>query len=101
MRTKEQFENERYYGIQKFETQEEAFKVMNGEWGAPGADVFTKLVIADDEEFPKVILKRAIMKWLEYKYKKITLKECRKSFSQTDYLLRNGQPLKILGMYKY
>ena len=37
MRTQKEFENERYYGLQKFDYPQEAFKVMEGVWGESNA----------------------------------------------------------------
>ena len=66
MRTKKEFEDERYFGIQKFTEPMEAFKVMEGRWGESGMDTQTDLLILTDETFRKAILIRAIEKYAEY-----------------------------------
>ena len=67
MRSKEQFENERYFGLQKFDTAEEAFSVMEGIWGEANAEDSKELHILTDETFKKAIVSRAITIYLDYK----------------------------------
>ena len=91
MRTKKEFEDERYFGIQKFTEPMEAFKVMEGRWGESGMDTQTDLLILTDETFRKAILIRAIEKYAEYKNGKISWEECSKALGTgnevSDYLL--------------
>lgn len=67
MRTEKEFEEERFFGIQKFSTPEEAFKVLEGKWGTDALDTQEKFLVATDETFKKAILIRAVEKYLEYK----------------------------------
>ena len=67
MRSKEEFQNERYFGLQKFNTPEEAFKVMEGIWGEINHDDSKELHIFTDEAFLSTILSRAITIYLDYK----------------------------------
>jgi len=77
MRTEKEFEEERFFGIQKFSTPEEAFKVLEGKWGT--------------DAFKKAILIRAVEKYFEYKNGKITWEKCSQALdlseNVTDYLL--------------
>ena len=92
MRTKEDFENERFYGIQKFDTFEEAFAVMRGKWGKEGCEPYYNLLLADDEIFKAAVLLRAIKRVCEARLGNLDMKKCKmdlglskKNF--TDYLL--------------
>lgn len=91
MRTEKEFEEERFFGIQKFSTPEEAFKVLEGKWGTDALDMQEKFLVATDETFKKAILIRAVEKYLEYKDGKITWEECSQALDLsekvTDYLL--------------
>ena len=86
MRSKKEQEEERYFGIQKFETPEEAFKVMEGSWGDRGTDTESSLFICTDEQFEKAIFVRAAEKYIEYKEGKITLEECNRKLLRNDEL---------------
>lgn len=93
MRTQKEFEEERYFGIQKFTDPVEAFKVMEGRWGEYGGvdGTQTDLLVATPKTFKKVILTRAIEKYAEYKDGKIAWEDCSKALgigdNVTDYLL--------------
>ena len=91
MRTEKEFEEERYFGLQRFDNPEEAFDVMCGYWGGSVDDCYKELLILTDESFPKVILKRALQKMCDYKLGRISWEDCSKALglSQTvsDYLL--------------
>lgn len=92
MRTKEQFENEIYYGIQKFTSPSEAFKTIRGQWTDDNLACESNIVIMDDETFPHEIFCRAFLKYSEYKLGQITKYECDKALGKradniTDYLL--------------
>ena len=91
MRTQEQFEAERYFGIQKFSDPYEAFKVMDGNWGKNAEETQSALLVTTDESFRKTIQVRAIEKYVEYKEGKITWEECSRALGiaekVTDYLL--------------
>lgn len=95
MRTKKQFLEERYFGIQKFINANEAFDVIKGEWGENNAAIGqANLVVADDESFRDVIYARAAEKYIDYKEGKITKDECNKAIgigdsngTISDYLL--------------
>lgn len=91
MRSKKEFEEERHFGIQKFDTAEEAFNVMEGSWGERGTDSKSSVFIATDEQFEKAILLRAAEKYVEFKEGRITLEECNRALMRsedfTDYLV--------------
>lgn len=91
MRSKKEQEEERYFGIQKFENVKDAFYVMLGCWGDINSDAFTNLTILDDEQFCKYILLRAAEKYIELKEGRITKEECDKCLMKSevlnDYLL--------------
>lgn len=92
MRTKEQIENERYYGIQKFTNPSEAFETIRGRWTDENMASESNIVIMDDEAFEKVIFCRAFLKYSEYKLGQITKYECDKALGKrsniiSDYLL--------------
>ena len=80
MKSKEQFENERYFGLQKFDTAEEAFSVMEGIWGERNEDDSKELHILTDETFKTSILSRAILIYLDYKEGEKTEEELNKAF---------------------
>lgn len=84
MRTKKEQEEERYFGIQKFDTPEEAFAVMEGSWGTMGTDTESDVFICADEQFEKAILMRAVEKYVEYKEGKISIEECNRAILRTD-----------------
>ena len=86
MRTKERFENERIFGIQKFTSPSEAFKTIKGRWTDENVEDCMNIIIMDDEAFGKVIFWRAFLKYCEYKLGKITKSEC-------DYALCKGTKL--------
>ena len=79
MRTQKQQEEERYFGIQKFDTTEEAFEVMEGNWGSRGTDAEANVLICMDEQFGKAILLRAAEKYIEYKEGTISLDDCNRA----------------------
>ena len=56
MRTQQEFENERYFGLQKFDNPQDAFKVMEGAWGETNADDNRELHILTDDTFEKAVL---------------------------------------------
>ena len=92
MRTKEQIENERYYGIQKFTNPSEAFETIRGRWTDENMASESNIVIMDDEAVEKVIFCRAFLKYSEYKLGQITKYECDKALGKrsniiSDYLL--------------
>jgi hypothetical protein len=91
MRTEKEFEEERYYGLQRFDNPEEAFDVMCGYWGENAGESETELQILTDESFPKVIFRRALQRMCDYKMGEISWEDCSKALglSQTvsDYLL--------------
>ena len=75
MRTPQEFENERYFGLQKFDNPQDAFKVMEGAWGETNADDNRELHILTDDTFEKAVLLRAIEIRLNYLCGKITEEE--------------------------
>jgi len=92
MRTKEEFENERYFGIQKFDTFEEAVAVMKGKWGIEGFETQSKLLIADDDIFKDAVLLRAIERVCEARLENLDWEKCKMDLGlskkkNTDYLL--------------
>jgi len=92
MRTKEEFENERYFGIQKFDTFEEALAVMKGKWGIEALETQSKLLIADDDNFKDAVLLRAIERVCEARLGNLDWEKCKMDLGLskkkiTDYLL--------------
>ena len=90
MRTKEEFENERYFGLQKFETAGEAFKVMSGEW-SEAYETQEQLFIMCDEDFKKLMLDRSLKCCIRYKLGLINKEEYKYSLWldewSNDYLM--------------
>ena len=80
MRTKKEFEEERYFGLQKFNKPEEAFGVMEGIWGDYNADDSKNLHILTDETFEKVIASNALKLDLDYKEGNITEEKLNRAF---------------------
>ena len=80
MRTKKEFEEERYFGLQKFNKPEEAFGVMEGIWGDYNADDSKNLHILTDETFEKVIASNALKLYLDYKEGNITEEKLNRAF---------------------
>ena len=80
MRTPQEFENERYFGLQKFDNPQDAFKVMEGAWGETNADDNRELHILTDDTFEKAVLLRAIEIRLNYLCGKITEEDNNKAF---------------------
>ena len=77
MRSKEQFENERYFGIQKFDTLAEAVSVMKGMWGIEALETQSKLLIADDDNFKDAVLLRAIERVCEARLGNLDWEKCK------------------------
>ena len=76
MRSKEEFENERYFGLQKFKTANEAFSVMSGEWGENCEGISQeKLLILCDKDFKKLMFDRSLKCCIRYKLGLIDKKE--------------------------
>lgn len=76
MRSKEDFENERYFGLQKFKTANEAFNVMSGEWGENCDGISQeKLLILNDDDFKQLMFDRSLMCCIRYKLGLIDKKE--------------------------
>lgn len=68
MRSKEEFENERNFGLQKFDTPKEAFDVMSGEWGENSEAISQgQLFILCDDDFKKLMFERSLMCCIKYK----------------------------------
>ena len=85
MRSKKAFEEERYFGLQKFNKPEEAFKVMEGIWGEINGDRDSNnLHILTDETFEKAIISQALEIYLNYKEGKKTQKEFETAFGMND-----------------
>ena len=80
MRTKKEFEEERYFGLQKFNNPGEAFGVMEGIWGEINHDDSKELHIFTDEAFVNTILSRAITIYLDYKEGEKTEESLNKAF---------------------
>ena len=76
MRTKKEFEEERYFGLQKFNTPGEAFGVMEGIWGDINADDSKNLHILTDETFEKAIASNVLKLYLDYKEEILCLIVC-------------------------
>ena len=80
MRTKKEFEEERYFGLQKFNTPGEAFGVMEGIWGDINADDSKNLHILTDETFEKAIASNVLKLYLDYKEGDITEEKLNRAF---------------------
>ena len=80
MRTKKEFEEERYFGLQKFNKPEEAFGVMEGIWGDYNADDSKNLHILTDETFEKAIASNVLKLYLDYKEGDITEEKLNRAF---------------------
>ena len=80
MRTKKEFEEERYFGLQKFNKPEEAFGVMEGIWGEINADDSKNLHILTDETFEKAIASNVLKLYLDYKEGDITEEKLNRAF---------------------
>ncbi len=91
MRTEKEFKEERFFGLQAFDTAGEAFNVMAGIWGGINSESQPELLIATEDYFKKAILLRAIKIYIEYKAGGISLKDCNQALAIgediTDYLL--------------
>ena len=92
MRSTEQFENERYFGIQKFDTLGEAVAVMRGKWGEEAFETQSKLLIADDDIFKKSVMRRAVERVCEARLENLDWEKCKTDLGlskkkNTDYLL--------------
>jgi len=80
MRTKKEFEEERYFGLQKFNNPGEAFGVMEGIWGEINADDSKNLHILTDETFEKAIASNVLKLYLDYKEGDITEEKLNRAF---------------------
>lgn len=59
-------DDEEYYGIQSFSDPSEAWEVMRGEWDESAPDQERDIIILDDDTFPKIIKRRAIIMAASY-----------------------------------
>ena len=84
MRSGKEFLEEKYFGLQKFDNPEEAFKVLEGKWGTDALETQEKLLVTTDETVKKAILVRAVEKYLEYKDGKISWEKCSQALGLTD-----------------
>ncbi|MBQ2563440.1 MAG: hypothetical protein II559_08510 [Muribaculaceae bacterium] len=92
MRKKEAFENERYYGIQKFYKPQDAFYTMSDFWGEEGIYCGTGNLVVGEHHFLERILERIAEKLFDCEEKKVSKENCSyalgTSKSKTlDYLL--------------
>lgn len=71
MRSKTEFENERYFGLQKFNKAKDAFNVMVGLW-SERFESQEELYILQDEEFKMKMLDRALECCIKYRLGLIT-----------------------------
>ena len=58
--------DDKYYGIQSFSDPSEAWEVMRGEWDESAPDQERDIIILDDDTFPKIIKRRAIIMAASY-----------------------------------
>lgn len=79
MRTKKEKDEERYFGLQRFESPQEAFKVMQDIWGEINGCDSQNLAILTDDSFPKMILSRAIHMYCNYKAGQVDEAELKRS----------------------
>lgn len=91
MRSKKEFENEKYFGLQKFRRISDAFNVMSGEWGEVNNDCYKNLLIMQDNDFKSFIFGRALKCCIRYKLGLISQEEYEKALwlgnCSSDYLM--------------
>ena len=90
MRSKEEFENERHFGIQKFQEPQDAFTTMSDFWGE-GTYGSENLVVGE-HNFLERILERIAEKQFDCEEKKVSKQNCSyalgtSKLNTSDYLL--------------
>ena len=91
MRKKEAFENECYYGIQKFYKPQDAFCTMSDFWGQ-GMCCGTENLVVGEHHFLERILERITVKLFDCEEKKVSKENCSYALGTSklktlDYLL--------------
>lgn len=87
MRTQEEFESERYFGLQKFDNPQDAFKVMEGVWGEENDGDSRDLHILTDDTFEKAILERALEIYFDY----VSGEKTKEEYKRAIELGKNGK----------